>query len=490
MAITSQFRPMPPAAKRSPENTTTTAPLPRGAHSLSRAQVNANQRLRIVLAMIAVVGEKGYAKSTIVDVAARAGVSRKTFYEHFPTRQECFLASYDAILAEGIRKVAGAYHKAEGWPGRVEAAIRTLFETAIENPAATRLALIEIAATGAAGIERREHALAQFEGFIRDGLELAPGAGTVPDTTLRAVVGGLNKVLYTHVRDGQHSKLLKLIPDLVNWATSYYPAPATILEQRLSDADDAGRGCVCGASHAHDGAMVGGRAPGTLFPKASSNGRRGLALHAHNISPSFVIHSQRERILDAVANLSAATGYTALTVEEIVGEAAVSLEAFYKHFTSKEDAFLVAYELGHVKGLGIVERAFAAESDWRQGVRAAILALLHYLAAEPAFAHLALLDALIATPRCAERADKGLAAYTQMLLPGFSLSPKHRHPPPPAITIEAITGGLSELCINYALQNRIQQLPQLSTDATYIALAPFIGGEEAARVAIGINAAG
>ena len=460
---------MPLAPKRSPDPAG--SPLPRGPHSLSREQVLGDQRVRLLTAMVDTIGEDGYRMTTIANVIKRAGVSRKTFYVHFANKQECFLAAYDAITAAGMRRVARAYREAEGWPGRVEAAIRVLFEAAIENPAAVRLSLIEIGAAGAAGIERRELAMSQFEHFIRDGLELAPGSGTVPDTVPRAVVGGLNKVLYTHVLNGQHSKLLKLVPDLVAWATAYYPAPAALLTSHQANRPNGSRAA----------GLIGGRAPGTLFPQALSNGRRRLLPGVGNVSRSFVVHSQRERILDAVANLSAAVGYTALTVEEVVGEAAVSLEAFYEHFKSKEDAFLVAYELGHIKGLGIVERAFGAEADWRSGVREAIAALLSYLASEPSFAHLALLDTLVATPLSVERSKQGITIYAQMLLPGFEEAPKGRIPPP--ITIEAIAGGVSELCFHYAVQGRIRELGELTSDATYIALAPFIGAERAARVA-------
>ncbi len=422
--------------------------------------------------MIDVVEEKGYVASTIVDVAARAGVSRNSFYEHFSSKQECFLETYDAIMAEGMRRVQRAYREAEGWPGRVEAAITTWLSAAFENPAAARLSMVEITAAGAAGIERREQTVIGYEQLIRDGLELAPGAGTVPDTVLRAVVGGLNGVLYTRVRNNQAPELLELVSDLVRWATAYYPAP-----EGLHPSPQADR---LNAAHSTHTAMTGGRAPGTLFPRALSHGRRGFARSEKNLSRSFVVHSQRERILDAVANLTAARGFTGLTVEDIVGEAAVSREAFYEHFTSKQDAFLVAYELGHTKGLGIAERAFAAETDWRKGVRAAIAALLDFLASEPSFAHIAVLDTLTATRRSAERSETRLTAYAQMLLPGFEEAGEHNRPP--AITIEAITGGLLELCSHYVAHGRTDQLRKLTAHATYIALAPFIGAEEAARV--------
>ena len=221
---------------------------------------------------------------------------------------------------------------------------------------------------------------------------------------------------------------------------------------------------------------MGGRAPGTLAPGSSSGRRRGLARREPSLSRSFVVHSQRERILDAIANLSAAKGYAALTVEDIAQAAAISLNALYEHFEGKEDAFLVAYEVGHSKGLAIVERAYDAAPDWRSGVRAAIVALFDFLASEPAFAQMALVDALIATPNTAERSNRGVTLYAQMLIPGLDEAPEQSKPA--AVTIEAITGGIFELCFSYALQGRIAELSELVPRTTYFALAPFIGGRK------------
>lgn len=202
---------------------------------------------------------------------------------------------------------------------------------------------------------------------------------------------------------------------------------------------------------------------------------------SYGTSRSFVVHNQRERILDAVTNLTAANGYGGLIVEEIAAEASVSLQAFYEHFESKEDAFLVAYELGHAKGLSIVEGAFAEASDWRSGVRDGLWRLTSYLASEPSFAQLALMGTSIATPRANALSERGLAAYAQLLAPGFEEVPKRHRPPP--IALDAIAGGLQEIFLHYAAQGRIAELPDLTAHATYVALAPFVGTEAAAEVA-------
>jgi len=444
--------------------------LPRGPHSLSREQVSGSQRQRLVAAMIDAIGEHGYVRTTVADVIARAGVSRKAFYEHFPNKQECFLTAYDTIVAEGAERVRSAYLQAGDMSDSARSAIGALFEWAIENPRVLRLVMVEIGAAGSAGIERRERVLDEFEALLRERIGLQRAPGTLSSPVLRAMIGGLNSVLYTHAQSGQDSELLDLVPELARWTASYISQPK--MDRR------ADRPLGRTGTRAHP---AGGRAPGTLLPHARISDRRGLLPGERNVSRSFVVHSQRERILDAVANLTAASGYAGLTSQSIADEAAVSLAAFYTHFTDKEDAFLVAYEVGHGKGFAAVEHAYAGESDWRRGLRAAIAALFDFLAAERSFAHLVFVDALTASPRTAERAHLGLLAYGQLLVPGLEEAPRGQRPP--KVTIEAVLGGLFELCLSHAVRDRIGELPELTPAASYFALAPFIGADEAAMIA-------
>jgi len=439
-----------------------------------REQARNEQRVALALAMIDAVAEHGYGKTTVAHVISRAGVSRKTFYRHFSNKEECFLATYDQISARAIRRMEQAYQEGVGWPGRVEAAIGALFEAAIESPGAVRLVLIEINALGPAGIERWERSIVHYERFVHEALKLAPGEGDFSDAVVKAVIGGLNRVLYRRVLRGERAELLAVIPDLVTWFASYYPTPAALLAEPSS---------TRAAARMPPRLLEGGRAPGTLAPHASVDGRRGLPGGEYNVSRSYVVHSQRERILDAVANLTAANGYTDLKVEEIAEQAAVSLNAFYEHFADKEDAFLVAYEIGHSKALASALRAYSAAGEWKLGVRAGIEALFEFLAEEPSFAHLALVDALFATARTAERSNIGIAAFAKMLVPGLEEAPEQSAGSP--VTIEAIAGGIFDLCLHYAFQGRIGELPELVPSATYIALAPFLGSDAAARVAIG-----
>jgi AcrR family transcriptional regulator len=424
-------------------------------------------------ATIDVVGEKGYAELTVSDVIKRAGVSRRAFYEHFSNREECFLATYDAITAESAAAVASSFGSGTSFPGGAQGAIEAIFQRALRRPDAVRVLLVEIGAAGPEGITRREQVGATYEALLRERLGLPPGTGPIANPVLRGVIGGIGAVLYSHVQNGRSKQLLELVPQLVRWTTSYWPAPPELMN--LKDADP--------ATLPRD--RVGGRAPGTLSLGAAQSKRRRLVGGENNVSSLYVAHSQRQRILDAVANLTAANGYAALTVEGIAAEAAISLQAFYEHFPSKEEAFLVAYEVGHDKGLALVERAFDSREDWRLGVRAGIEALFDYLASEPAFAHLALVDVQAASARVTERAARGVTSYAEMLAPGFRESARDDRPP--HVASAAIAGGLFELCLHHALQRRMHELPLMVPRATYFALAPFIGADAAGKVATGVG---
>jgi AcrR family transcriptional regulator len=443
--------------------------LPRGRHGLSREEVAANQRARIMNAMIEQIGKQGYGATTVAHVSTRAGVSRKAFYQHFASKQECFIATYDMLVAEGFERVAAASNEAGGLQEELGFGLDALFQRAIDSPSVQRLILVEVAAVGPAGIDRREQLISNYEGMLRENLGAAPRPGPIPNPLLRAVVGGFLKILYTRVQGGAQKQLQALIPELVRWSFTYYPLPDalnTIGELRPISSPTG---------------VVGGRAPGSLSPSSTSSRRRAASRRTPSLSPSFLVHSQRERILDAVAQLSAEKGYANATLEDIAERAAVSLNAFYEHFANKEDAFLVAYEIGHSKGLALVESAHDAAPDWPHAVRAGIIALLHFLASEPAFSHLALVDALIATPRTADRANKGILQYLELLAPGFDEAPDGSKPP--AATIEAIAGGIFELCLTYTVQGHVSELTELAPWVIYFALAPFVGTDIAGVLA-------
>ena len=96
-------------------------PAGRGRHNLSREQVLRSQRERMLEAMIDTVAEQGYNATTIVEVARRAAVARKTFYEHFGDKETCFLAANDWLLERLANYATPAYERPG--PGQCASAV-------------------------------------------------------------------------------------------------------------------------------------------------------------------------------------------------------------------------------------------------------------------------------------------------------------------------------------------------------------------------------
>jgi AcrR family transcriptional regulator len=448
--------------------------LPRGPQALPRETVAAHQRERLFKAMVESVNEQGFMATTISDLVTRAGISRRSFYEHFQNKEECLLATYDAIVKRLTRRLLEATAASEDWPARLEAFLRELFEAAGERPDRARLVCVEMGAAGAVGVQRWAQDAQALQRLIVDGFAHAPGAGTIPEPVARAFVGALRRILYSRVRSERSSRalkaeLLKALPDLLAWAGLYYPSPSGVPARPRSRTGPAR-------------ALIGGRAPGTLAPR-SLLGTRGLPRGEHNLPRAFVIYNQRERIFDAIANLTAAEGYSAPSLEQIAAEAAVSLQTFYTHFANKQEAFLAAYEVGHAKSMAYISQTLAGQSGWIDAARAGTRALLEFLASEPSYAHLACVDILIAYPQAADRLDEANAFYTQLLDLRIGSGAPTLGPTP--IVGEAIVGGVFELLHDYILRDETRELGELAEHILYIALTPLMGADGAWAAAKG-----
>jgi AcrR family transcriptional regulator len=433
------------------------------AHRKTRkgTPVAMDPRGRMIDAMLACIGEQGYAATVVADVIAKAVASRKTFYEHFEDKHTCFLAMSDVVIGEWITRLQSATEDADSPAETIDALVSELFELARQSPPALRVLAVELTAAGAAGMTRRESALQQIAKPLEEVLsEDSPGGAL----QARAIVGAIVRILHARARRGakvrrpRRAEMLALAPEVAEWVSRYTLEPTTkpSVASRTSTPPPG----------------VGGRAPGTLSLSSRAIERRGLPRGEGNVSRSFVIHNQRERILDALANLSAARGYGATTIPDIVREAAVSVQAFYEHFSGKDDAFLVAYEIGHRKALAIVERAYESQDDWPAAVSAGVAALLDFLASEPSYAHLALIDALTASPKTATVAQEGMNGYAGMLEPGLKLSAGAHHSLS-TVAIEATASVLLELCFVYVAAERARELPALEELACDLVLRPF-----------------
>jgi len=133
--------------------------LPRGRHGIPPEQVAESQRWRLLGAVAEVLAERGYARVRVSDVAARAGVSRGTFYEFFEDLPACLLAAYE-MVAECVCDLGASACGAEGeWEGRLRVALEEILRFLAEEPALAQLLSAEVTAGVPAVAAARERLL-------------------------------------------------------------------------------------------------------------------------------------------------------------------------------------------------------------------------------------------------------------------------------------------------------------------------------------------
>ena len=204
--------------------------LPRGTHGLDPSLVAASQRTRLLEATGRAVADKGYAATTIEDIVRGAGVSKKTFYEHFADKLDCFLAAYEAASDELLEHVRGAQDApadaagGAAWLARTRAGIHAYLRWLAAEPALARVFLIEVAAAGPDALERRERLRDRYAERMRE-LQVA---NSVPDEIFHAVVAGADDLVVRRLREG--GDLLELEPILLYLQVSLLAGPEVAAE--------------------------------------------------------------------------------------------------------------------------------------------------------------------------------------------------------------------------------------------------------------------
>ena len=213
------------------EGQTGTRPLPRGPHNLTRDDVLQSQRQRMTDAVAHAVAAKGYAATTVGDVVAGAGVSRKTFYEHFRDKEECFLAAFDAGVEALLAAIVAAEPEQPGWEGMLRARVRAYLEALAARPEFARTFMLEVFVAGPRAIERRGEVLDRFAQLFRDlhaeARRAYPELPPVPDPIFAAAVGGVNELVSAYVREGRTAELGELEPALVYLQMALFAGPET-----------------------------------------------------------------------------------------------------------------------------------------------------------------------------------------------------------------------------------------------------------------------
>jgi AcrR family transcriptional regulator len=202
-------------------------PLPAGRHGYSREQVAHHQRERLIAGLAAAVADKGYAAVTLADITREARVSRRVFYENFESKEQCFLAAFDVVVAHLGQLVDGAVEGAADWPGKAIAATRAVLGFLASEPDLARLLLVESRSAGPAVAGRFNEAIAELRPLLAAGRAARPSEKErpLPDSTEDSVLGSLVSLLHRKVAAGEAARLGELLPDAVEFVLSPYVGP-------------------------------------------------------------------------------------------------------------------------------------------------------------------------------------------------------------------------------------------------------------------------
>jgi len=416
-----------------------------------RDEVIANQRERLFGAMVASVSSRGYRATTVGDLAEISGVSSRTFYDLFPDKEACFLATLEALIQAAIAYAArrageqvddpapGGVQlpdegEAEGsWEERAGQGLRAFAEMIVAQPAAARLALVEAYTAGPDALDPLEQAMAGFEWLTRQLLEQSPERAEMPPEMVMALLGAQQEIARSRLREDREEELPQLTDELWGLLLSYRPPPRPL---RLASR------------------------PPRVRPKMPEP------------------HDHAERVLQAMAEVVAETGYAGATVDAVLKRAHMSATTFYANFAGKDDAMLAAVDSACSQILAAVMPAFRRAPDWPHGIRAAFGALFNYLASRPALANLAMVEVYAAGLEAMERRLEALQPLRELIAAGYELAPGT-----PRITAEGIVGGVYTLVYRRLREGGAGTLPALAPICTYITLSPFVGPDKACRIA-------
>lgn len=395
--------------------------------------------------MVEAVARHGFVGTTLRELVALAGVSRTTFYAHFDNKQDCFLATFDAIVAELEVRVGEAYRSGGDFRDGLLAGLGAFMQIAVEEPAAASLAAVESLTLGRAGVAHRERAAEAFEALVQQSFDHSPSEREVSPTTVRAIVAGIRGVTYRRLRAGRAAELPGTVEVLGDWALAYQLPESEVTLRAIAAAEVPQN---VDEERATDATL------GWEEPPDSRRSRAEL--------------SQRDRIVRAAARVVVERGYEALSIPAISGAAGTSNQTFYEHFPSKRDAFLAAFEILSDDALRRSVAAYARQDQIPEAIGAGLRAMLEYIAGNELFARLAFFELPTAGPSALDRADATLDLFTAYLQNSPELGP-----PLPEALMEAIPSAIWAVIQHEITEGRLATLPDLAPEAARIVVASF-----------------
>jgi AcrR family transcriptional regulator len=421
---------------------------------VTRTAGNGNRRERILRALAEVVTREGYAAASIAQAISLARVSRSTFYEHFEDKLDCFLTLERDLGERMFAEIQAAARECE--PIDVtRTALSRLVSLAEQDPAGMRVLLTESLAAGPRAMDARETFVTGIEGLLEDAWARMPASASSLDVPAVVLVGGTCRLLSLRILRGA-SGTHGLLPDLLTWADSYARAAG---EPRWRTVE---------REH---------RSTRPLDPDSAAAKPAPLPVGRHELSSTYVAANQRQRILQATTATVARKGYLATTVADIVSEARVTRAVFYQHFRDKQEVLSELNQVSFQETMSVSARAFFSAATWPERLWEGILAAAVQNNDNASLMRLALIETSTIGRELATRLYDLMMAFAIFFEEGYRY--RREAEALPRLCSEAISSALFELLYREVRRTSDQQFSDLVPYVSYIALAPFMGADDA-----------
>jgi AcrR family transcriptional regulator len=188
-----------------------------GPHGIPRAVVHEVQRGRLLDAMADVIAEEGYLATTVHKVLARARISRRTYYELFKDKEDCFLVAYDEIAEQVVESARAACRAADSSPERrIEAGVRSILELTEREPNVARMFIVEVLAAGNTAREQRSRTMERLSDLVADALVERGDDRTEAVLHARVLIGGVHELVYDSLIRGRTENLTEVAGEVVS----------------------------------------------------------------------------------------------------------------------------------------------------------------------------------------------------------------------------------------------------------------------------------
>lgn len=272
----------------------------------SAAEVAEHQRMRIEGAMLKIVAERGYSSVTMRELARVAGVSSRAFYQHYSSKEDCFLRTHESAVRRIARRVAAAQAGEPDWRECLRITIDTYLGELQRDLPAAQLILIDAYVAGSVALKQVRWAEQTLEARIIDCFESGASRSALPPLVAKGIAVAVICAARFHLVRNKKPVFRRQTDELTSWASAVFNTSSMAVPQE------------------------------SISPRSVSTEPSDLSIDGR---PRWAASDERGLIVSALAKLAAVEGYEELTVRKIRTSAGASSKKFTAHFGGVADCF-------------------------------------------------------------------------------------------------------------------------------------------------------